>query len=119
MAGAGPARRGPDLTWRSASAPGRAADLAVPLDRDGLIAYGLRLSDNGATRLRTAALARRPDPDTARAVLAPDRYAGPGCTTGSSAGGRNDRGHPGDVTAETFRIPQHPRVSPEPTGPSA
>ena len=41
---------------------GQAADLAVPLDRDELIAYGPRLSDNGATRLGTAALVRRPDP---------------------------------------------------------
>ena len=44
---------------------GQAAGLAVPLDRDELIAYGPRLSDNGATRLGTAALVRRPDPDTA------------------------------------------------------
>lgn len=39
---------------------GQAADLAVPLDRNELIAYGPRLSDNGATRLGTVALVRRP-----------------------------------------------------------
>ncbi|MDH6436838.1 hypothetical protein M2158_005379 [Streptomyces sp. SAI-144] len=63
---------------------GQVADLAVPLDRDELIAYGPALSDNGATRLETAALVRRPDPDpdTARAIPTPDRYADSGCTTG-------------------------------------
>ncbi len=59
MAGAGPARRGSDLTWCSTSARGRPPTFAVPLDRDELIAYGPRLSDNGATRLGTAALVRR------------------------------------------------------------
>ena len=53
---------------------GQAADLAVPLDRGELIAYGPRLSDNGATRLGTAALVRRPDPDTTRAITLA-RYA--------------------------------------------
>ncbi|MFF8905407.1 YciI family protein [Streptomyces olivaceoviridis] len=53
---------------------GQAADLAVPSDRDGLIAYGPLLSDDGATWLGTAALVRAPDPDTARALLTPDRY---------------------------------------------
>ncbi|WP_406067217.1 YciI family protein [Streptomyces sp. NBC_01020] len=53
----------------------QAADLAPPPDRDELIAYGPLLSDNGATWLGTAALVRAPDPDTARAVLNPDRYA--------------------------------------------
>ncbi|TDO51480.1 hypothetical protein EV643_103217 [Kribbella sp. VKM Ac-2527] len=48
---------------------------AVPSDRDELIAYGPLLSDNGNTWLGTAALVRAPDPDTARAVLTPDRYA--------------------------------------------
>jgi uncharacterized protein YciI len=52
-----------------------AADLAVPPDRDELIAYGPLLSDNGATWLGTAALTRAPDPDTARAILTPARYA--------------------------------------------
>src|SRR3984957_6642071 len=55
---------------------GQAADLAVPPDRDELIAYGPLLSDNGATWLGTAALVRARDPDTARAILTPDRYAG-------------------------------------------
>jgi hypothetical protein len=55
---------------------GQGADLAVPADRDGLIAYGPLLSDNGATWLGTAVLVRAPDPDQARATLTPDRYAG-------------------------------------------
>jgi uncharacterized protein len=55
---------------------GQAADLAAPPDRDELIAYGPLLSDNGTTWLGTAVLVRAPDQDTARAVLAPDRYAG-------------------------------------------
>jgi hypothetical protein len=48
----------------------------VPLDRDALIAYGPLLSDNGATWLGTAALVRARDPDKARAILTPGRYAG-------------------------------------------
>lgn len=54
---------------------GEAADLAVPSDRDELIAYGPLLSDDGATWLGTAALVRAPDPDAARAILTADRYA--------------------------------------------
>ncbi|WP_446210903.1 YciI family protein [Micromonospora sp. IBSANI012] len=54
---------------------GQAADLAVPPDRDELIAYGPLLSDDGATWLGTAVLVRTPNPDKARAVLTPDRYA--------------------------------------------
>ncbi|RKN44494.1 YciI family protein [Micromonospora endolithica] len=54
---------------------GQAADLAVPLDRDELIAYGPLLSDDGTTWLGTAALIPAPDPDTARAILTPHRYA--------------------------------------------
>jgi uncharacterized protein len=54
---------------------GHAADLAVPPGRDELIAYGPLLSDNGTTWLGTAALVRAPGPDTARAILTPDRYA--------------------------------------------
>jgi uncharacterized protein len=49
---------------------------AVPPGQDELIAFGPLLSDNGTTWLGTAALIRAPDPDTARAVLTPDRYAG-------------------------------------------
>jgi uncharacterized protein YciI len=52
-----------------------AADLAVPPGRNELIAYGPLLSDDGATWLGTAVLARAPDPDAARAILTPDRYA--------------------------------------------
>jgi uncharacterized protein YciI len=54
---------------------GRPADLDPPADRDELIAYGPLLSDDGTTWVGTAALLRAPDPDTARAVLTPDRYA--------------------------------------------
>ncbi len=54
---------------------GQAADLAVPPGRE-LIAYGPLLSDNGATWLGTAVLVRARDPDAARAILTPDRYAG-------------------------------------------
>ncbi|PSJ30547.1 hypothetical protein B7P34_00570 [Streptosporangium nondiastaticum] len=56
-------------------ATGQAADLALPFDRDELIAYGPLLSDDGATWLGTAALVRAQDPDAARAVLTLDRYA--------------------------------------------
>jgi len=54
---------------------GPATDLAVPLNRDELIAYGPLLSDDGATWLGTAMLLRAPGPDTARAILTTDRYA--------------------------------------------
>jgi uncharacterized protein len=54
---------------------GRAADLAVPPDRDELIAYGPLLSDDGTTWLGTAMLVRALDPDKARAILTSDRYA--------------------------------------------
>jgi uncharacterized protein len=54
---------------------GQAADSAVPHGRDKLIAYGPLLSDDGAAWLGTAALIRAPDPDTARAILTPGRYA--------------------------------------------
>lgn len=54
---------------------GEAADVALPADRDELIAYGPLLSDDDSTWLGTAALVRAPDPETARAVLTPDRYA--------------------------------------------
>ncbi|MGO4431443.1 hypothetical protein AB4Z54_74815, partial [Streptomyces sp. MCAF7] len=51
-------------TSRAGLGAGQAADLAVPPDRDELIAYGPLLSDDGATWLGTAALVRAPDPDT-------------------------------------------------------
>ncbi|MGW4027527.1 YciI family protein [Streptomyces sp. NPDC005009] len=54
---------------------GPAVDLALLSDRDELVAYGPLLSDDGDTWLGTAVLLRAPDPDTARAVLNPDRYA--------------------------------------------
>jgi uncharacterized protein YciI len=54
---------------------GQAADLAVPPDRDELIAYGPLLSDDDTTWLGTAVLLRAPDPDTARAVLTSTRYS--------------------------------------------
>lgn len=52
-----------------------AADLAVPPNRDDLIAYGPLLSDDGSAWLGTAALIRAWDPDAARAVLTTNRYA--------------------------------------------
>jgi uncharacterized protein YciI len=54
---------------------GEQADLDVPPGRDELIAYGPLLSDDGAAWLGTAVLLRAPDPDAARAVLTPERYA--------------------------------------------
>lgn len=54
---------------------GQFDDLALPPDQHELIAYGPLLSDDGGTWLGTAALARAPDQDSARAVLTPDRYA--------------------------------------------
>jgi uncharacterized protein YciI len=54
---------------------GQAADLTSPRDRDELIAYGPLLSDDGTVWLGTAVLVQATDPDTARAVLTPDRYA--------------------------------------------
>ncbi|MFD0474379.1 hypothetical protein ACFQ0B_43705 [Nonomuraea thailandensis] len=41
-----------------------------------MIAYGPLLSDDGERRLGTAVLLRAADPEAARAVLTPDRYAG-------------------------------------------
>ena len=54
---------------------GQAADLPAPPDQDELIAYGHLLSDDGAAWLGTAALVRAPDPERARAILVPGRYA--------------------------------------------
>ena len=54
---------------------GPGTDLAVPPGRDGLIAYGPPLADDGASWLGTAALVQAQDPDVARAVLTPDGYA--------------------------------------------
>jgi uncharacterized protein len=55
---------------------GQAAGIPVPSVQDDLIAYGPLLSDDGATWLGTAALVRAADPDQARGILTPDRYAG-------------------------------------------
>jgi uncharacterized protein YciI len=54
---------------------GQPADVAVPSDRDDLIAYGPLLSDDGTAWLGTAVLLRAPGPQSARAILTPDRYA--------------------------------------------
>src|SRR5256885_3739399 len=54
---------------------GQAADLAVPPDRDGLIAYGPLLSDDGANWLGTAVLIRAPHPGTAPAPPTPHPHA--------------------------------------------
>ncbi|MEV0096685.1 YciI family protein [Streptomyces sp. NPDC050738] len=54
---------------------GEAADLALPPNREDLIAYGPLLADDGTTWLGTAALVRAADAGTARAVLTADRYA--------------------------------------------
>ncbi|WP_395103747.1 YciI family protein [Actinomadura sp. SCN-SB] len=54
---------------------GRPVDLAVPDDRDELIAYGPLLSDDGDTWLGTAVLVRAEGPDAARGVLTEGRYA--------------------------------------------
>src|SRR6266498_5163530 len=67
--------RGAAVTGVQTCALPISADLAVPSDRDELIAYGPLLSDDGATWLGTAVLVRAPDPDKARAELTPDGYA--------------------------------------------
>ncbi|MFE0176151.1 YciI family protein [Streptomyces sp. NPDC059002] len=54
---------------------GQPADLVVPQNQDELIAYGPLLSDDGTGWLGTAALVLATGPDTARAVLTPNRYA--------------------------------------------
>ncbi len=55
---------------------GPGADLAVPPNRDELVAYGPLLSDDGSSWLGTAVLITADSPDAARAVLTADRYAG-------------------------------------------
>jgi uncharacterized protein len=54
---------------------GQAADVEIPPGQEQLIAYGPLLSDDGTSWLGTAALVRAPDPDAARAILTPARYA--------------------------------------------
>ncbi|GAA0332897.1 YciI family protein [Actinoallomurus spadix] len=56
--------------------PEKDAELVLPPGEDELIAFGPLLSDDGAAWVGTAVLVRAPDPDAARAVLAPHRYAG-------------------------------------------
>ncbi|HWS38162.1 MAG TPA: YciI family protein [Actinoplanes sp.] len=55
---------------------GTSADLTVPDGRENLIAYGPLLSDDGEVWLGTALLVVAPDPDSARALLTRERYAG-------------------------------------------
>ncbi|MGW0517505.1 YciI family protein [Crossiella sp. NPDC003009] len=54
---------------------GEPVDLALPADREELIAYGPLLADDGDRWLGTAALVRAADAAAARAVLAVERYA--------------------------------------------
>ncbi|MFE0510544.1 YciI family protein [Streptomyces sp. NPDC058964] len=54
---------------------GQGVDLALPPDREELIAFGPLLSDDAGTWLGTVALVRAPDPDEARDVLTPEGYA--------------------------------------------
>jgi uncharacterized protein YciI len=54
---------------------GKDDDPAKPPHLNELIAFGPLLSDDGATWLGTAALVRASGPDSARAILDPDRYA--------------------------------------------
>ncbi|MFI7543931.1 YciI family protein [Actinoplanes sp. NPDC049599] len=54
---------------------GEPADLALPAGRDGLIAYGPLLCDDGDAWLGTAALVRAAGPGEAGALLTADRYA--------------------------------------------
>jgi hypothetical protein len=54
---------------------GEAAGLVAPPDREELIANGPLPSDNGDTWRGTAVLGQAQDPDTARAVLTPERHA--------------------------------------------
>jgi uncharacterized protein len=54
---------------------GEAADVALPHNREDLIAYGPLLADNAGAWLGTAALLRATDAGTARAHLTGDRYA--------------------------------------------
>ena len=54
---------------------GPGVDLEPPSERDGLIAYGPLLSDDGVAWLGTAALVQAPEPEGALAVLTVDEYA--------------------------------------------
>jgi hypothetical protein len=54
---------------------GQAADLEVPPNHAGLIAYGPLFSDDETAWLGTAALLEAPNQEAARTALTPDRYA--------------------------------------------
>ncbi|NUP49926.1 MAG: hypothetical protein HOW97_21830 [Catenulispora sp.] len=56
-------------------APLPVGDATVPEEREGLIAYGPLLSDDGETWVGTVALLRADGPEAARAVLDGERYA--------------------------------------------
>lgn len=56
-------------------APRPVGDAKLPEERDGLIAYGPLLSDDGETWVGTVALLRAASPEAARAVLDVERYA--------------------------------------------
>jgi uncharacterized protein YciI len=68
-------RTGGDRFLALGLAPESGAVLTLPPDQDKLIAYGPLLSDDGAGWLGTAALVSAPDPEAARAILDPGRYA--------------------------------------------
>ena len=55
---------------------GPAADLGVPPSSDSSGPYATSSSGSGGTWLGTAVLVRARDPDAARGILTPDRYAG-------------------------------------------
>jgi hypothetical protein len=54
---------------------GRPAGISLPVDAHELIAYGPLLSDDATAWVGTAALVGATDPETARSILTPDRYA--------------------------------------------
>lgn len=62
-------------SWCSASGRASRPTWTPPAGRDGLIAYGPLLSDDGGAWLGTAALVRAPGREAARALLTPGRYA--------------------------------------------
>ncbi|MEV7615547.1 YciI family protein [Streptomyces sp. NPDC089799] len=83
-----------------ASGAGPTVGLDVPAEREDLIAYGPLLSDDGATRVGTAALVRAPDADAARAVLALE-----GCGDGHGTGnGGGNTGRYADVEVHEWEF---------------
>ncbi|MEU9383828.1 YciI family protein [Streptomyces sp. NPDC048279] len=75
--GLGPHPTAADAATTTTTATATASGPRLPsgVDHDELIAFGPLLSDDATAWLGTAALVRAPDPETARAVLAPHRYA--------------------------------------------